>query len=299
MTRTEREAALAAEPLHVVGAGRKGLATTLDSIRDIWTYRELLLLLTRREIKVRYKDSSAGLLWSLFRPLALLVVYFVAIGKFLGAERSIPDIGVYIFTGLTVWTLFNEVISQSTASILGNAGLVKKIYLPREVFPLASVGSALFHFGMQLLILIAAAFLVGHPPDVGTLGFLPLALSVVLVWSAAIGLITAAINVYLRDMQYIVEITLMVLFWSTPTVYSWELAREALSSSVLETIYLANPVSVAIFAMQRVFWGAGAGSPTPTNLDGRLLVMLATGLVVLWIGQRVFRRLEGNFAQEL
>src|SRR3954453_15751585 len=117
---------------------------TLHSLREITGQRELLGLLVRRELKARYKDSSLGFLWSLLRPLSILVVYYVAIGKFLGAERAIPDFAIYIFTGLTVWQLFQEIVSSSTGSIVGNAGLVRKVYLPREIFPLSTVGSALF-----------------------------------------------------------------------------------------------------------------------------------------------------------
>lgn len=298
-TPQEREAALARMPLEAVGTNQGFLGGTVQSIQQIWRYRHLLLALTRREIKVRYKDSAFGLVWSLIRPLAMLIVYYVAIGKFLGAERSIPDFAVYIFTGLTGWQLFNEIVASSTSSILSNAGLIKKIYLPREVFPLSAVGSALFNFTMQLGILFVATFVIGKPPTLEGLLFLPPAVAVLIVYGTAIGLVTAALNVYLRDVQYLVEITLMVLFWTTPTVYSWALVQDAVRSSMVESIYLSNPVAVSILAMQRTFWVAGANAPTPENLGLRLAVMLVFGLVFLWIGQRTFARLEGNFAQEL
>ncbi|HSJ21021.1 MAG TPA: ABC transporter permease [Nocardioidaceae bacterium] len=299
MTAAERDAELARTPMEVVGSQHGFVTGTAHSVRQIWGYRHLLFLLTRREIKVRYKDSAFGLVWSLIRPLAMLIVYYVAIGKFLGAERAIPDFAIYIFTGLTGWQLFNEIVASSTSSILGNAGLIKKIYLPREVFPLSAVGSALFNFVVQLSILTVATFAIGKPPTLEGLTFLPLAIAVLIVYGTAIGLLTAAANVYLRDVQYLVEITLMVLFWTTPTVYSWELVRDAVDSPVVESLYLGNPVAVSILAMQRTFWVAGAGAPAPENLGLRLVVMLAIGLLLLWISQRVFARLEGNFAQEM
>lgn len=299
MTPEERTAHLALQPLELVGA-RKGLiGGTIQSGRDIWGYRELLLLLTKREIKVRYKDSVFGFLWSLLRPLSLLLVYYVAIGKFLGADRAIPDFAVYVFTGLAGWQVFNEIIAGGAGSILGNSGLIKKIYLPREVFPLSVVGSALFNLAIQLGILVFAGFAVGHPLEIGNLGYLPLALGVIVIWGTAIGLLAAAVNVYLRDTQYIIEIGLMVMFWTTPTVYSWELVQNAVSSTIVHNLYLANPVATSILAMQRVFWGAGADAPVPNHLPERLGVMLVVGLGLLWVGQRVFSRLEGNFAQEL
>jgi ABC-2 type transport system permease protein len=298
MTPEERDVELARTPLEVVGSQQGFLVGTAQSVQQIWRYRHLLLLLTRREIKVRYKDSAFGLVWSLIRPLALLTVYYVAIGKFLGAERSIPDFAIYVFTGLTGWQLFNEILASSTNSILGNAGLIKKIYLPREVFPLSAVGAALFNFAVQLVILTIATFVVGKPPTFEGLLFLPPAIAVLVVYATAFGLVTAAANVYFRDVQHLVEISLMVLFWTTPTVYSWELVSDN-ASPVVQSLYLCNPIAVSILAMQRTFWVAGADAPTPDNLGLRLVVMLGVGLALLWIGQRVFSRLEGNFAQEL
>lgn len=300
MTSPEARAeALERQPLVVVGARRGFAAGTLHSLQQLWAYRELLMLLVRREVKVRYKDSALGLLWSLIRPLAMLAVYYLAIGKFLGAQRAIPDFAIYIFTGLTAYQLFSEVVSGATGSILGNAGLVKKISLPREVFPLSTTGSALFNFGVQLAVLITATIVLSAFPTGGRWLFLPLSLSVILVWALALGLFFAAVNVYLRDVQYLVEISLVVLFWSTPTVYSWELVRNAIGASAAETFYLANPLAAAVLGMQRVFWVAGDDAPTPDGLAVRLFVMLGIGLVLLLGAQRVFARLEGNFAQEL
>lgn len=298
-TPSERASGLADAPLVPVGTRAGFLTGTAASLRGVWAYRELLGLLTRREIKVRYKDSALGLLWSLIRPLAMLAVYYLAIGKFLGAQRAIPDFAIYIFTGLTAYGLFAETVSGCTGSILGNAGLVKKVFLPREVFPLAAVGSALFNSGVQLLVLIAATVAVGRVPFGERLLYLPLAVGVLFVWGTALGLVLAAVNVYLRDVQYLVEIGLTVLFWTTPTVYSWELVSNAMDSRLLENLYLANPVAVAVLGMQRTFWVAGDAAVVPEGLGTRLLVMLGVGAVLLWLAQRVFARLEGDFAQEL
>ena len=129
----ERDIRLAALPLVPAGPVNGVVSGTADSIRGVWRYRELLDLLVRRELKSRYKDSALGFLWSLIRPLTQLLVYYIAIGKFLGAERSIPDFAIYIFTGLTAWALFSEIVSAGTGSIVANGGLVKRSpVLPRE-----------------------------------------------------------------------------------------------------------------------------------------------------------------------
>jgi ABC-2 type transport system permease protein len=279
-----------------VGTFFKG---TGRSLREIYGQRELLRLLVQRELKSRYKDSSLGFLWSLLRPLSILLVYYIAIGKFLGAERSIPEFAIYIFTGLTAWQLFQEIVNSSTGSIVGNAGLVKKVYLPREVFPLSTVGSALFNFATQLVILLAAILIGGSFPTGPRLLYVPLAIAVLLAFATAAGLALAAINVYLRDVQYLVEISLTILFWASPIVYSWSLVQGAIHGSWLENLYLSNPVTLAVLAMQRALWVAGTDEPFPDDLTSRLFIALGVGLVLLWLCQRVFAKLEGNFAQEL
>ncbi len=287
---------LSKQPLVAITSAR-GVGT-MAQLRRVVSYRELLDLLVRRELKVRYKDSSLGFLWTLIRPLSLLLVYWIAIGKFLGAERSIDDFAVYLFMGLTLWQLTTEVMSSCTASILSNEGLVKKVDLPLEVFPLASVGSALFNFAIQLVVLVVATAALA---DVA-LGlrwlYAPLAVAVVLTWATGLGFILAALNVYLRDVQYLVEIFLMIGFWACPVVYSWKLVSQV-ASPLLQEIYLLNPIAVAILGFHRTFWVGGDADPQPAHLVLRLFIMLALGLVLLVIGQRVFQRLSGDFAQEL
>lgn len=274
-----------------------GAVASVAGLRD---YRGLLRLLVARELKVRYKDSALGFLWSLLRPLALLLVYYVAIGKFLGAQRQIPDFAIFVFAGLMIWQLFAEIVNGATGSILGNAGLVKKVYLPREVFPLSVVGSAAFNFGVQLVVLVIACVALGRVPTGSRLLFLPLAFLVVVVWATAFGLVLAAVNVYLRDTQYLVEVGVMVGFWATPVVYSWPLVRNAIATNpLLQDLYLSNPVTLAVLGMQRAFWVSAPPDAVPDGVGTSLVVALLVGLVLLWPAQRVFARLEGNFAQEM
>jgi ABC-2 type transport system permease protein len=290
---------LAEEPLVSAGPERGFFKGTLKSVRDLSAYRELLGLLVRRELKAKYKDSTLGFLWTLIRPLTLLLVYYVAIGKFLGAERSIPDFAIYIFTGLIAWQLFLEIVSGGTGSIVGNAGLIKKVYLPREVFPLSVVGGAVFTLATQFLVLAVALVVTGSVPTGPRLLFVPLALAVLLVYGTALALVLSAVNVYLRDVQYLVEVGLMVFFWLSPIVYSWELVQSAVPSETIQQLYLANPVTAAVLGMQRGLWTGGTDEFFPPDLASRLFVMLGIGLVLLWLAQRAFARLEANFAQEI
>jgi ABC-2 type transport system permease protein len=295
----QRKARLATEPFLETGPSHGLFRGTVRSIRELAAYRELMGLLVRRELKARYKDSTLGFLWSLIRPLTILVVYYVAIGKFLGAERSIPDFAIYIFSGLIAWQFFSETVSGGTGSIVGNGGLIKKVYLPREVFPLSVVGSALFNMATQFIILALALVVTGSVPTGPRLLYVPLALAVLLVYGTALALVLSAVNVYLRDVQYLVEIALTVLFWASPIVYSWELVRGAIPEGFLQDLYLANPVTAAVLAMQRGLWVAGTDEPYPDDLAVRLLIMFGIGLVLLWFAQRAFSRLESDFAQEI
>ena len=301
----QRAARIAHEPLQLVGSQSGFFSGTFPSIADIWNRRELLVLLTKRELTARYKDSSLGIVWSLFRPLAQLLIYYFAIGIILSAARSVPDFAIFVFVGLTTWSLFSEIINATTTSIVSNAGIVKKVYLPREVFPLSAVGGALFSFAVQLLILIIATIVVGSPPLTPSLALAPLAFLLIVVFATAVGLLLSALNVFYRDIQHIIEVVLIVLFWASPIVYSFTYVHNAVGGTWLERLYLANPVTIAVIGMQKAFWVSGSTATGdlaqyfPENLLSLLLVALAASLVLLWFSQRVFSRLQKNFAQEL
>ena len=299
----ERVRAIRELPLERVGQTQGLFRGTATSIRAIWERRELVWLLSRREIKARYADSSLGLAWSLVRPLTQLLIYYFAIGKVLGAARSIPSFGLFVFIGLTAWTFFTEIISKSTASIIENHGLVKKVYLPREIFPLAGAGSAFFTLAIQFVVLLAACAAFGQFPPASGAGYALLGLAILAAVGVGVGLIAAAVNVYMRDVEHIVEVLLIVFFWASPLVYSFSFVRQALDGSWLELAYLSNPVTLAVLCMQRGLWVAGMSDPvsglSPENLVQMALVALAGSVVFLWLAQRLFARLQGNFAQEL
>lgn len=301
----DRSTKLATEPL-VPSGPRSGFVTgTLNSIRGVWDYRELLGLLVRRELKSRYKDSALGFLWSLIRPLTMMLVYVVAIGLFLGAsynsvtKAGTVDFPVYIFAGLTVWNLFSEIVGAGTGAIINNGGLVKKIYLPREVFPLSVIGSALFNFCIQLVILYLATWFTAYHPSPERLAWAVVGTALILVWATAFAFVLSAINVYLRDVAYLVEIVLLFGFWASPVVYQWSAVQDHLTGGFLSGLYLANPVTLSVLAFHRAFWIDGFAPPQASDLALRMGINFLVGLIVLWICQRTFSRLQSNFAQEL
>jgi ABC-2 type transport system permease protein len=297
MTALDRYRALSNERMVTVGGDDKS-GGSWAALRDILRHRELLSLLVRRDLKSRYKDSVLGFVWTLVRPLTQLLIYAIVIGKILGAEHGIPDFAIYVFTGLTAYGLFSEIIGGTTASIVGNAGLIKKIYLPREIFPLASVGSAGFNFLIQFAILLVATIVVGKPPLHAETWYLIPSVLLLLLYGTAFGLLLAAVNVYLRDVQYLVEVVLLLLLWASPVVYSWKMVRDALGHGLALDIYTDNPITLSILGFQRAMWVAGQGTAVyPDQLLLRMGIAFVIGLVLLFGFQRVFARLQGNFAQ--
>ncbi|MBD3757432.1 MAG: ABC transporter permease [Microbacterium sp.] len=303
---TQRFERLATAPLIATVPRRTGIGSSWGALREIAAHRQLLGLLIRRDITSRYKDSALGLLWTLINPIIQLVVYYVVMGQFLGAARAggIPDFALYIFSGLTIYVLFSESVSSATGSVVANAGLVKKVYVPREVFPLASIGSASFTFLMQVVVLIVACFVLGAPPlHADVLYALP-SIALVLVYATATGLLLGALNVYLRDMQYLSQILLMLAMWSSPIVYGWTMVRDTLASiswmpSWAIDVYTSSPLTLAVLGFHKAFWVAGSPADYPSHLLLRMAVALIAGIVLLLLCHRAFSRMQGNFAQEL
>ena len=297
----QRVARIEAQPLRELG-DKSGLwAGTKSAIDDIWCRRELLRLLINRELKARYKDSNLGFIWSLFKPLSQLLIYFIVIGQFLGASRGIPYFAIFVFTGLTAWGFFLEAVTGGTGSIVANSGLVKKVYLPREIFPLSTLGTSAVNSAIQLVILLAAIVVTGQIPSLASLAYLPLALVVLVVYATLFGLLLSALNVYMRDIQHLIEVITFLAFWASPIVYSYSYVQRALATNypVLHEVYLSNPVTLAILGFQRSLWAAGVDQPYPAHLMIRLAGAALIGIVLVFGAHRIFARLEGNFAQEL
>jgi ABC-2 type transport system permease protein len=310
----ERAERLATLPFESSGpSSSRAVGGFISSVKEIFGQKELLNLLVRRELKSRYKDSSLGFVWSLIKPLTMLLIYFVFIGQVLGAARGVPDFAIFVYAGLTLWGLYSEIVTAGTSSIVTNAGLIKKVYLPREIFPLAAVGSALFNFAIQMGILLLATIALGQFPISWNLLYVPVGVIIIVIYGTAIALLLAALNVYLRDIQYLVEVAMLIFFWASPIVYAWSFVVNTTvtrGAAWLAELYLLNPVSISMIAFQKGIWKAGSeqrtiegtvipSQPWPENLDLRLLITALVGLVLIFVAQRVFARLQGNFAQEI
>lgn len=282
----------------------------VPAVRDVIAYRELLVSLTRLQLKVKYKDSSLGFLWSLARPLLLLIVYSLVFTTFLRA--GIPYFPIYLFTGLVVWDFFSSTQAGATMSIVGNAGLIKKVAFPREILPLSVVGSALVHFALQLVVLLGVLIVTSYDFVGPSLLLAPLAFITLLLFMTGMSFLFAVLNVYYRDTQHLIEVFLLFWFWMTPIVYPSEFAITGLEGtrfSFLANVYQWNPMFVVVTAFQRAFYrdmSAVTADGTPVLWQapvGRyvlgLVVVSLTSCILIWFAQRVFAKAEGNFAQEL
>ena len=281
-------------PLVVQGRGG-GLGEALGR-------RYLLTLLVRKELRVRYRASVLGLGWSYVKPAVQFVVYFVALGLVL-RQREIGDYAVYLFGGLAVVTTFSEAVGNSTRSVVANADLVRKIYLPRELFPLSSVCVAAIHLAPQLVVLGIGAVVCGWRPDV--LGAAALLGALVLTFTLAlgVGLLLAALNVLFRDLENLIDLLLMVLVWLSPVFYAARRVTDLVGAgSWMDRLYQANPLTVAVELMHRATWAQaspGNADLLPDNLFRDTVGAFAVAVALLVLGQAVFRRLTGHFAQEL
>lgn len=269
---------------------------------DVARNRFLLRLIVRKELRVRYRGSVLGLFWSYVKPAVQFGVYFLALGVFLKLNDTLEDFAVYLFSGLVVLNFFGEAFGNAARSVVRNAPLVKKIYLPRELFPVATTYVAAIHLLPQVVVLFLGALVSGWRPSAGALFSAALGFAVVTLLVTGLGLLVAALNVYFRDFENIVDLLLLVVVWLSPVLYPWSFVREALGSGWLLELYLANPLTVAVQLFQRAFWAPGSSGGSDElipDLFARGLVALVVAAVTLVVGQLAFSRLEGRFAQEL
>jgi len=297
-----------AEPLHVTEISRR--PGPWARAVAVWRYRELLRNLVRKELKVKYKNSILGFAWSLLNPVLYLVVYYVVFQLVLGT--GIPYFAIFFLAGLLPWNLFATGLGGGTVSIVGNRGLVGKVWFPREILPLASIGAAMVHFLLQAVVLALTLVVFRYAPSWEFMLLLIPALVTLLVFLAALAIALSAVNVYLRDTEHLLELVVLAWFWLTPIVYSFEMVREKLDR--LWWLFLVNPMTDIVLVFQRAVYNRTTYVDTATNpphVQGiipdaslwwylrNLLLVLAGSLALLWLALWLFGRLEDNIAEEV
>jgi ABC-2 type transport system permease protein len=284
--------------------------TLRQRISEIWRFRELLLGLVRKELKVKYKNSALGFLWSMLNPALYLVVFYVVFQVFLGS--GIDAFPIFLLSGLLVWNLYSTALPGACGAVVGNAALVKKVYFPREILALAAVGAALVHFFLQGIVLVGALVIFRYPVSPTYCLLIPVALLALLLLSSAIGIFLAAVNVYVRDSQHLLELVLLAWFWMTPIVYQYRLVSDKLQEHGLPGwLPLLNPVTPITLAFQRAIYNKVDSTHEGTIIHvlpahegmwwylSHLLVVIGISGVLIMGALSVFGRLEANFAEEL
>lgn len=272
------------------------LRAVLDGIQRLYSYRTLLYYLVQRDVKARYKNSVLGFLWSLLNPLGMMLVFVVIFG-ILRPQGGIERYPIFLLCGLLPWNYFNDSVMGSMNSINSGASLVKKVYFPREILPIAEILSQLVNFLLAFVVLFAAlvVFRTNFSP---WLWMLPIVVLIQTCFQIGVGLILSTLNVFYRDTAMIVTVLMLALFFLTPIFYDVDLLPATLTLMGVDLplrriFYIMNPMASIINLYRDLLY-----SGTVTTMDF-FLRTAATSLITLGIGYSVFNRYAGRFGEEV
>ena len=255
----------------------KPRSTVRSRVQEIWRYRELLIGMIRKELKVKYKNSILGFFWTMLNPALYIVIFWLVFTRFI--PNGIPEFVIFFASGLLVWNLFVNSLNGATSSVVANAGIVKKVYFPREILPLSAVGASIVHYLLQVIVLIGMLFAFQHNIDWTMVWLLPIALVTLIIFVASLGILLSAVNVYARDMQHLLELILLAWFWITPVVYY---ARKLPSEGfvgIIGSIIRANPISAVILTFQRVIYN---DQTVTSTIDNKSIIQILPDEGTLW-----------------
>jgi ABC-2 type transport system permease protein len=268
----------------------------------VFQRRYLLGLLVRKELRVRYQGTAIGIAWSYIKPLVRFATYVLVVGYVIGLKDT-PMYAYHVFSALIVVSVFTETLGAGTKSVVKNKSLVRKMNVPREMFPVASLLVTVYHAGPQYVILAIACAVVGWSFSLAAVAAALLSFAIIVTFSLAVGLAFSALNVWYRDIQNFVDTISHVVRWTVPMIFPFMLIRALTGGGWTEELYLLNPVAIAVLLTERGFWVPVLDDSDvyvmPDHLFERGLAMLVTSLLLVWVAQKVFRRYEANFAERL
>ena len=270
-----------ARPQFTIRASR-GWAT-LD-LREIWSFRDLLLTLAGRDLKIRYKQTALGVIWVILQPLLAAGVFSFVFGAVAGLPSGGTPYLVFSFAGLLGWNFFSNVLSKISSCLVGNSQLISKVFFPRLVLPLSGLGSCLVDFGVGLAMMAVLMLAYRIVPS-QTLLLFPVALVILTALATGLGLWAAALMVSYRDVGYILPVMLNILLYASPVAYS-----VAAVPARLRWVYLLNPLTPSLEAIRAGLLGLPFADGT------QLVVSGAVAVVLLTVGLYTFKRMERRFA---
>lgn len=277
---------------------------------ELFKSRPILYALVKRELKSRYRGSLFGFAWALGKPISMLLVFYFVVGEILGASRSIEYFALYIFVGLMFWNLFSESAISGTNSIVQNSGLIQKIAFPREILPIATVVIASVNTLIQFPVLLLGYLMFGVWPSFAQVIWAVPMIIILLTLTLALTLTLSALNVYVRDIQPLTELSVMLLMYATPIIYSWTFVfdkiKNTFDSTFLFDVYMLNPLAVVITGLQDALWpgvrltqdGSVAESLSFLSTSS-VAALIVISFLALAGSYKLFLKLEPNFAREL
>jgi len=249
-------------------------------------YGFILSSLVLRDFRIRYRNMSLGVFWSLLNPLVMMgVLTFIFTRIF--PNTNIPNFHVFVLCGIVPYNFFALALVSGTLSIFGNAGLVKKVILPREVVPISTVLANGIHFSIQIALLLGITLAAGYRVNEHWV-LLPAVFGLEVVFVCGLALITSALDVYFRDIRYVVESANTVLFWMVPIFYSFDTIPQR-----FHPLYQYNPIAAVVLACRNIL--LESIEPPPALLSKLAVV----SVISFGAGLLVFARLKRNFSDYL
>lgn len=272
------------------------------SLADSFRYRYLLQHLVRRDLKVRYRNSILGVLWSLFNPLLMMLVFTLVFSRLM-PNTSLRSYAIFVLVGLLPWQFFTGTMLSGTTSVTNGAPMIRKVYFPRELLPTSAVFSNLVNFLMAGVVLVIFLYLAGIGLSVYAL-WVPVLLVIQMLLMLGLVLITSAVNVFYRDVMMILDVVLLAWFFLTPVVYplEWLSTEQTVMGVTFQPAVVMrwfNPMASIIDGYRTVLWGT-LDSSGPVSMDPiYLLRTFVTGAIIFVVGYLLFTRYQHIFAEKL
>ncbi len=255
-------------------------------LKELFEYREMVLSLVKRDLRGRYKGSVLGFLWTFLNPLLQLFVYTIVFSEIM--KTGIDDYYIFLFVALVPWIFFSTAVTSGATSILYNSDMVKKIYFPREVLPLANVTSGFVNMVLSFLVVFVVLICSGFGIEIKALVYMPIIMIVEYVFALGVVMIVSALTVYFRDLSYILGIITMAWQFLTPVMYSNDMIPPKFLA-----VFELNPMTPIIEAYRTILYYKKI--PQMMTLGKAAII----GLLFLVIGFISFGQLQKGFAEEM
>lgn len=253
------------------------------NLRELWAYRELLVVLAQRDIKVRYKQTVLGVAWAVIQPLATMLLFSLVFGRLAKVPSDGLPYPIFVFAGLLPWMFFANAISASGNSLVGQQHLISKVYFPRLIIPLSSIGTGLIDFAIGALILLAMMVYYGIGWSFNLLA-VPLLVVAVIFISLGVGTLLSALTVSYRDFRFVIPFMVQFWMWATPVVYPASLFPQK-----WQWVLFLNPMAGLIEGFRAAFLGQ------PFDLTG-IGISLTVAALLFLLGIFYFEKMERRFA---